>query len=127
MQDILKELQPKLLGVPGVLAFAVAPASLGQSPRARPINFVTLTSETHDQMQKVVAPMIAELQRDARLQGVDSDLRLNKPEIKVRLDRERAADAGVVVESIGRALETSLGGRQVTRFKRDGEQYDVVV
>ena len=127
VQDILKELQPKLLGVPGVLAFAVAPASLGQSPRARPINFVTLTSETHDQMQKVVAPMIAELQRDARLQGVDSDLRLNKPEIKVRLDRERAADAGVVVESIGRALETSLGGRQVTRFKRDGEQYDVVV
>jgi multidrug efflux pump len=98
VQEILKELQPKLLAVPGVLAFAVAPASLGQSPRSRPINFVILTSETHEEMQKVVAPMIAELQRDGRLQGVDSDLRLNKPEIKVRLDRDRAADAGVVVE-----------------------------
>jgi multidrug efflux pump len=125
--DIIKELQPKLLSIPGVLAFAVAPASLGQSPRERPINFVILTSDTHDQMQKVIAPMLAELQRDARLQGVDSDLKLNKPEIKVRIDRDRAADAGIPVESIGRALETSLGGRQVTRFKRDGEQYDVIV
>jgi multidrug efflux pump len=125
--DIIKELQPKLLSIPGVLAFAVAPASLGQSPRERPINFVILTSETHDQMQKVIAPMLAELQRDPRLQGVDSDLKLNKPEIKVRIDRDRAADAGVPVEAIGRALESSLGGRQVTRFKREGEQYDVIV
>ena len=125
--DIIKELQPKLLGVPGVLAFAVAPASLGQSPRERPINFVILTTDTHDRMQQVIAPLLAELQRDPRLQGVDSDLKLNKPEIKVRIDRDRAADAGIPVESIGRALETSLGGRQVTRFKRDGEQYDVVV
>jgi multidrug efflux pump len=125
--DIIKELQPKLLSIPGVLAFAVAPASLGQSPRERPINFVVLTSETHDQMQKVIGPMLAELQRDPRLQGVDSDLKLNKPEIKVRIDRDRAADAGIPVEAIGRALESSLGGRQVTRFKREGEQYDVIV
>jgi multidrug efflux pump len=125
--EIIKELQPKMLGIPGVLAFAVAPASLGQSPRERPINFVILTSDTHERMQQVIAPMLAELQRDPRLQGVDSDLKLNKPEIKVRIDRERAADAGIPVESIGRSLETSLGGRQVTRFKRDGEQYDVIV
>lgn len=125
--EIVKELQPKLLGIPGVLAFAVAPASLGQSPRERPINFVIVSSESYEQMQKTIAPMLAEFQRDPRLQGVDSDLKLNKPEIKVRIDRDRAADAGVAIESIGRALETSLGGRQVTRFKRDGEQYDVVV
>jgi len=125
--EILKEVQPKLLGIPGVLAFAVAPASLGQSPRERPINVVIISSDPYDVIQSVVGPMLAELQRDARLQGVDSDLKLNKPEIKVRIDRDRAADAGVAVEAIGRTLETALGGRQVTRFKRDGEQYDVVV
>ncbi|NDH43717.1 MAG: efflux RND transporter permease subunit, partial [Betaproteobacteria bacterium] len=49
--EILKELQPKLLSIPGVLAFAVAPPSLGQSPRVRPINFVVLTSEPYDKLQ----------------------------------------------------------------------------
>ncbi|GAA4411763.1 efflux RND transporter permease subunit [Quisquiliibacterium transsilvanicum] len=127
VQEIIREIQPKLLKIPGVLAFAVAPASLGQSPRSRPVNFVVLSSDTHEKMLETITPMLEELQRDPRLQGVDSDLKLNKPEISVRIDRDRAADAGVAVESIGRALETSLGGRQVTRFKRDGEQYDVVV
>jgi multidrug efflux pump len=125
--EILKELQPKLLSIPGVLAFAVAPPSLGQSPRVRPINFVVLTSEPYDKLQATVAPFVAEMQRHPGLQGVDVDLRLNKPEIKIEIDRQRAADAGVQVEAIGRALETMLGGRQVTRFKRDGEQYDVMV
>ena len=127
VQEIIREIQPQLLKIPGVLAFAVAPASLGQSPRARPVNFVVLSSDTHEKMLETITPMLEELQRDPRLQGVDSDLKLNKPEITVRIDRDRAADAGVAVESIGRALETSLGGRQVTRFKRDGEQYDVIV
>lgn len=125
--DILKELQPKLLSIPGVLAFAVAPPSLGQSPRVRPINFVILTSEPYEKLQATVAPFIAEMQRHPGLQGVDVDLKLNKPDIKLEIDRQRAADAGVQVEAIGRALETMLGGRQVTRFKREGEQYDVVV
>ena len=125
--EILKELQPKLLSIPGVLAFAVAPPSLGQSPRVRPINFVVLTSEPYDKLQATVAPFVAEMQRHPRLQGVDVDLKMNKPEIKTEIDRQRAADAGVQVEAIGRALETMLGGRQVTRFKRDGEQYDVMV
>ena len=125
--EILKELQPKLLSIPGVLAFAVAPPSLGQSPRVRPINFVVLTSEPYDRLQATVAPFVAEMQRHPGLQGVDVDLKLNKPEIKIEIDRQRAADAGVQVEAIGRALETMLGGRQVTRFKRDGEQYDVMV
>jgi len=127
VQDIIREVQPKLLGIPGVLAFAVAPASLGQSPRERPINFVVLSSDPYERIQEVIGPMLAELQRDPRLQGVDSDLKLNKPEIRISVDRERAADAGVAVEAIGRAVETALGGRLVTRFKRDGEQYDVVV
>ena len=125
--EILKELQPKLLSIPGVLAFAVAPPSLGQSPRVRPINFVILTSEPYENLQATVAPFIADMQRHPGLQGVDVDLKLNKPEIKLEIDRQRAADAGVQVEAIGRALETMLGGRQVTRFKRDGEQYDVMV
>jgi multidrug efflux pump len=127
VQDVIRELQPRLLAVPGVLAFAVAPPSLGQSPRERPINFVVLTSDPYEALQKTIGPLLRDLQQWPGLQGVDSDLRLNKPEVRLTIDRERAADAGVPVDAIGRAVETMLGGRQVTRFKRNGEQYDVVV
>ncbi len=125
--EILAEFQPKLRDIPGVQAFAVAPASLGQSPRERPINVVVLSSDPYDEIEATLEPMMRALRDDARFQGVDTDLRLNKPELKVQIDRDRAADAGVAVDAIGRALETALGGRQVTRFKRHGEQYDVIV
>jgi multidrug efflux pump len=127
VQEIAKELQPRMLGLPGVDAFANPPPSLGQSPRDRPINFVILSSDNFEQMQKTIQPFLAEIQRNPGFIGPQSDLRLNKPEIKVTIDRDRAADAGVGVETIGRAMETMLGGRSVTRFKRNGEQYDVVV
>ena len=125
--EIIRELQPKLLAVPGVLAFAVAPPSLGQSPRERPINFVVMTSDPYMKLQETIAPMMAEIRAWPGLQGVDNDLKLNTPEVRLQIDRDRAADAGVQVEAIGRAIETMLGGRQVTRFKREGEQYDVIV
>jgi multidrug efflux pump len=127
VQDIVKELQPRLLGIPGVMAFAVLPGSLGQSPRERPINLVLLSPESYEETQRVVGRLMGEISKYPGLQGADTDLRLNKPEVRMRVDRERAADAGVQVESVGRAVETALGGRQVTRFKRDGEQYDVIV
>ncbi|MEN9760995.1 MAG: hypothetical protein RI906_821 [Pseudomonadota bacterium] len=125
--EIIRQLQPRLLGVPGVTAFAVAPPSLGQSPRERPINFVILSSDTYENIQATLRPLMDELRRYPGTQGVDYDLRLNKPELKVSIDRDRAADAGIPVEAIARTLETMLGGRQVTRFKREGDQYDVIV
>ena len=57
----------------------------------------------------------------------DTDLRLNKPEIFVEVDRARAADMGVSVDAVARTVETMLGGRAVTRYKRDADQYDVIV
>ena len=59
--------------------------------------------------------------------GLDTDLKLNKPQLKVDIDREKAAALGVSMETIGHTLETLMGGRDVTRYKREGKQYDVVV
>ena len=125
--DIAKELFPKFSAIPGVLAFPVTPPSLGQSPRERPINFVIATSASYGELQQVTSQFMGELAKNPGLTNVDSDLKLNKPELSVVVKRDKAADVGVPVESIGRTLETLLGGRQVTRFKRDGEQYDVIV
>jgi multidrug efflux pump len=61
------------------------------------------------------------------LMAPDSDLKLNKPELRVTMDRDKLASLGIEVDEVGRSLETMLGGRKVTRFKRGSEQYDVVV
>ncbi len=125
--DIAKELFPQFMGIPGVLAFPITPPSLGQSPRERPINFVIVTSAAYEELQGITNQFLGELAKNPGLTNVDTDLKLNKPELSVTVKRDQAADMGVSVESIGRTLETLLGGRQVTRFKRDGEQYDVIV
>jgi multidrug efflux pump len=52
---------------------------------------------------------------------------LNTPELRVDVNRDKLGDLGIPVETVGRALQTMLGGQQITRFKRDGEQYDVIV
>jgi multidrug efflux pump len=125
--DVQRELAPKLGALPGVMAFPVLPQSLGQSPRAKPVEVVIVSSSSYEDLEKIVERVMAQAQKNPRLANLETDLRLNKPEIKVQVDRNRAADAGVQVEAVGRALETMLGGRQVTRFKQTGEQYDVIV
>jgi multidrug efflux pump len=52
---------------------------------------------------------------------------LNKPQLRVEIDRDKASALGVSMATIGSTLETLLGGRDVTRYKREGKQYDVVV
>jgi multidrug efflux pump len=125
--DIANALRPQFFGLPGVFAFPILPLSLGQSPRAKPVEVVIVTSGSYEELERVVGKMMAEAQKNPGLLAVESDLRLNKPEIKVQVDRDRAADAGVQVDGVGRVLETMLGGRQVTRFKKNAEQYDVIV
>ena len=125
-QEIQRELQPKFRNLAGVNAFAVNPASLGQG-RDKPLQFVIMTSASYEELQQYVDRLMAEALKNPGFTDMDSDLRLNKPELKVSVNRDKIADVGANVESVGRTLETMLGGRQVTRFKQDGEQYDVLV
>ncbi len=125
--QIARELGPRVSGLPGVSAFPITPPSLGQGFRERPINFVIVTSDSYENLSRVAQAMVAEMARNPGLVAPDVDLRLNKPEIFLEVDRERAADAGVSVEQVARMVETMLGGRAVTRYKRDADQYDVLV
>lgn len=125
--EIVREIQPRLDRVTGVRAFANNPGSFGQSARNKPVEFVIQTSESYPQLDEYVTTLLAEAEQAPSLINLDSDLRLNKPQIDVELDRERIADTGAGVLTVGRTLETLLGGRQVTRFNQNGEQYDVIV
>lgn len=125
--DIIKEIQPKMAAIPGVLAFPNAPPSLGQSVRERPVGFVVTSSDSYESIARTVGLIVADATRNPGFVGVDTDLRLNKPELNITVNRDRAADMGVSIDAIGRAIETMMGGRQITRFKKDGDQYDVIV
>ena len=126
-QAITAQLFPKMFGIPGILGFVTNPPSLGQSPIDKPVNFVIQTSLPFEELQTMVNAMMAEARKFPGLTNIDTDLKLNKPELRVSLDRDKSADLGVDVDTVGRTLETLLGGRQVTRFKKDGKQYDVIV
>ena len=125
--EIARDMTPSVAGLPGVTAFPITPPSLGQPFRERPLNFVILTSDSYQNLAQVVRSFQEEIAKNPGIVSVDTDLRLNKPEISMEVDRERAADMGVPVDQIARAVETMMGGRQVTRYKREGDQYDVIV
>jgi multidrug efflux pump len=125
--EMARELQPKFNSLPGVTAFPITPPSLGQGFRERPLNFVIQTSDSYQNLNTVVRQMMDEIAKNPGIQSPNVDLRLNKPELRIEIDREKAADLGVSVQVVAKAMETMLGGRNVTRYKRDAEQYDVIV
>ena len=126
-QEIGRSITPQMSAVPGVVAFPSNPPPLGQGIRDKPINVVIQTSRPYEELQKMVDAMLEKARDYPGLVDIDSDLKLNSPQLDIAVDREKAAATGVEIDTLGRTLETMLGGRQVTRFKREGEQYDVVV
>jgi multidrug efflux pump len=125
--QVTAELAPKMFGgLPGVFAFPVNPPSLGQSFRNPPVQFV-VQANSYEELDAMMERLLAKARESKAIANPDTDLRLNKPQLAVTIDRDKAAAIGVDVEVIGRTLETLLGGRQVTRFKREGKQYDVIV
>ncbi|WP_067221833.1 efflux RND transporter permease subunit [Stappia indica] len=125
--EIGAELQPHIRRVAGLRASVNNPGSFGVSARSRPIEFMILTSEPYERLDEMVNTFLEAIEENPNLVNVTSDLALNKPQIEVELDRDRVADMGAGVLTVGRTMETLLGGRKVTRFNMNGEQYDVIV
>jgi multidrug efflux pump len=125
-QQIVNELFPQLLSIPGVLAFVINPPSIGGRFNSSPIEYV-LQGESYEELNVAVNTMMGEASKLGYLINLDTDLRLNKPQLDLNIDRERAAGLGVSVTDIGSTLETFLGGRVVTNFKRGTKQYDVIL
>ena len=125
--QIASEITPKLYGgLPGVISFAVNSPSLGGSFLSKQIEYV-IYGNSYEELQGYVNKVMPKLRDFPGITGLDTDLKLNKPQLRVEIDREKAATLGVSMATIGSTLETLLGGRDVTRYKREGKQYDVVV
>ena len=126
-QQVIAGLMGPIFSLPGILAFPVSPPSLGRSPRSQPVEFVIQTTGSYEELSSIVGQIVAEASKSGKLINVDTDLKLNKPQLAIDINRDKAASIGVDIDAVGRVMETLLGGRKVTRFKKDGEQYDVIV
>ncbi len=126
-QDITRELFPKFQAIPGVNAVPINQASLGQGGASSPIEYVIASQVPYLELEKIVNNFIEEANKVPGIVNFQTDLKLNTPELRVNVNREKLSDLGIPVDTVGRTLETMLGGRQVTRYKADGEEYDVMV
>ncbi|MFP4075513.1 MAG: efflux RND transporter permease subunit [Halochromatium sp.] len=125
-QVVMDEIRAKLDDLPGVRAFPVMRQGFG-GRIAKPVQFV-IGGGTYEELSDWRDTLVAEIEKDnPGLQGLDWDYKETKPQLRVEIDYDRAADLGVTVETIGRTLETMLGSRRVTTYLDAGEEYDVII
>jgi multidrug efflux pump len=126
-QEIAQRVRMRTMGITGVRVIVITPPSLGVRGVGKPLQ-VVMGGASYEELaawrDKVIARISAE---NPRLLALDSDYQERKPQLQVRIDRNRAADLGVSLQSVGRTLETMLGSRIVTTFLKDGEEYNVIL
>lgn len=124
--EIMNQVRRATAQIPGIMVFLRERSPFGGRQDTRPVQFVI----QHPDMETLASgseDLVRRLRDRPEFLDVDSDLDLDKPELVVRIDRERAAVLGISVADISEALQILLGGVDVTNFKERGKQYDVVV
>ncbi|MBX3724967.1 MAG: efflux RND transporter permease subunit [Xanthomonadales bacterium] len=123
--DVVTSLRGDFDRLPGVRAFPQVRTGLVRSG-GQPLQ-VVLGGPDYAELARWRDLLLARMAENPQLFGADSDYKETRPQLRIEIDRVRASDLGVSVAEIGRALETMMGGRRVTTFVQDGEEYDVIV
>lgn len=124
--EIMNEVRAKLADLPGVSAFPVMRQGFGARIQ-KPVQFV-LGGGTFEELAQWRDSLLEAIEADnPGLVGIDWDYKETKPQLRIDIDYERAADLGVTIGAIGRTLETMLGSRRVTTFLSGGEEYEVIL
>jgi len=125
--QLQRELIGRLQAVTGARVFAVNPPSLGQRGATnQPVQFV-LGGPDYETIKGWRNALIERVQQTGKVLNLDSDFRESQPDLRVRIDRSRAADLGVSVDAIGRTLELMFGEREVSQYVDRGIEYSVIV
>ena len=122
---IMGDIRKRLSDLAGIRAFPVMRQAFGRGV-GKPVRFV-IGGPSYETLAQWRDIMIEKAADSPMLVGLDHDYKETKPQLKVMIDRDRAADLGVSISHIGRTLESMLGSRLVTTFMRDGEEYDVII
>jgi multidrug efflux pump len=123
---IMDEVRTRLADLPGVRVFPVMRQGFGARIQ-KPVQFV-IGGGTYAELAEWRDVLVDRIDADnPGLVGLDWDYKETKPQLRVVIDYERAADLGVTIAAIGRTLETMLGSRRVTTYIDAGEEYDVIL
>jgi multidrug efflux pump len=123
--EVADGLRGELSRLTGVRALPQVGGGLVRT-RGQPIQIV-LGGPEYGELAKWRDRLLARMEQNKGLFSADSDYKETRPQMRVEIDRQRAADLGVSVTDIGHALETMMGSRRVTTFVQNGEEYDVIV
>jgi multidrug efflux pump len=125
-QQIAAKLRAKVNTIPGARIFIRTPRALGIRGSGTPVEMV-LGGPDYEQLKKWRDQMLTAMEAMPELVNVDSDYQERKPQMKISVDRDRAATLGVSLSNVGRTLETMLGSRIVTTYVDRGREYNVVL
>lgn len=124
--DILENIRKKMVGIPGT-QISVERESTGP-PTGKPIS-VEIAGEEFDELLKIQNQLTTAIQKSG-IQGIEaltSDLKLNKPEITVEVDREKATREGISTAQIGLALRTALFGTEISKYREAKDEYKIML
>ena len=124
-KDIVREIFPKLLSIPGAKVIAINPPSLGGSRFTPGIQFV-ISGSNYDDIYNW-ANIILDKSSSLRIRNSDIDYKITNPRLNLNVDRDKAYELGVTAEEIGTTIETLLASNKVTTFSKDGLTYNVIL
>ncbi|MFN3616207.1 MAG: efflux RND transporter permease subunit, partial [Rubrimonas sp.] len=125
-QEIVAELVPQMLAVPGARAFPIQPAGLGLRGAGNPVRVKVLGPDFESVQEWATALRDGMLAMDG-LQNVDIDYEETQPELRVDIDRVLADDLGVSIVDVASTLQTFFASREVTNYLDRGREYPVIL
>ncbi|MBN8879125.1 MAG: efflux RND transporter permease subunit [Chitinophagaceae bacterium] len=107
-------------------AFAVQEQTIQVNRRGgQPVQFV-IQNNNFDKLTAILPKFLEEASKSKILQQADIDLKFNKPELRVSIDRLKASELGVSVSDISETLQLAYSNRRLGYFNKDGKQYQVM-
>ncbi|MFY2763595.1 efflux RND transporter permease subunit [Arenimonas sp. MALMAid1274] len=123
--DLVEKIRKDMASLPGVRANPQVRSGLVRSG-GQPLQ-VVLGGPDYAELAQWRDRLLARMEQNPQMFSADSDYKETRPQLRVEIDRARAADLGVSVQEIGRTLESMMGSRRVTTYVEDGEEYDVIL
>jgi multidrug efflux pump len=125
-QQIVDAVNKDVKKFPQGKAYAVQEQTISVSRHGgQPVQFV-IQNNDFEKIRAVLPEFLEEANKSPILDGVDVDLKFNKPELRVNIDRLRASELGVNVDNISQGLELAYSDRRLGYFFRSGKQYEVL-
>jgi len=126
MEEIIKRVNEQWSRIPELRIFAYMPSGLSRGRGGQPIQFV-IGGTDYNELAQWRDRIMKRIEKYPGLTSVDTDLKETQPQIVVHVDKDRAAELGVSVQSVGRTLSTLMSDQQITTYVKEGEEYDVVI